>query len=178
MAKTLQYLLINLPSSLFGDDNFEDLLEEIKTIAIDPIDDTIANDNDDLDKDVRSVSQNDLLRLKKLIDEMYQISTSSRHLHRYGLISLILHLVKQITMNETANRMSCHAMARLFAMCFESKQYMQNMMDPFRALLLIKLLIFHSYFLFPRKQYKMKDIVIAEKQEVLLCKFVFYVINL
>ena len=104
---------------------------------------------------------------------MYQISTSTRHLHRYGLISLILHLVKQITMNETENRMSCHAMARLFAMCFESKQYMQNMMDPFRALLLIKLLIYHSYFLFPRKQYKMKDIVIAEKQEVLLSKFVY-----
>merc|ERR1712243_2028 len=60
-----------------------------------------------------------------------------------------------------------HAMARLFAMCFESKQYMQNMMDPFRALLPIKVLIYHSYFLFPQKQWKMKEIVVAEKQEVI-----------
>eukprot|EP01084_Bolivina_argentea_P030123 55857_1 len=91
----------------------------------------------------------------------------NKYRHRYGLISLILHLIKQITMNISINRMSCHAMARLFSMCFESKQYMQNMLDPYRSLLLIKILIYHSYYLFPIKKWRMKDIVIAEKQEAI-----------
>ena len=148
-----------MPSSIFGDQNFEDLLDLMKRINVDPV------DENDFDKNMKSISLYDLNRLKALIERLFN---GSKHIHRYGLISLILHLCKQITMNEKENRMTCHAMARLFAMCFESKQYMQNSMDPFRSLLFVKVLIYHSYFLFPKKEWKMKQIVIAEKQEVFI----------
>ena len=89
---------------------------------------------------------------------------------------MILHLLKQVTMNEKLNRMTCHAMARLFMACFESKQYLQNMTDPNRSILLIKTLVYHSYFLFPPKQWKMKDIVIVERIEVNI--YILYLYNL
>ena len=114
LAKSLQYLLINLPSSIFGDDNFEDLLEEMKGIDIDPIDDKLKNI--DLDKDVASVKENDLLRLKGSIDEMYK---GIKHKHRYGLISLILHLIKQITMNQFNNSVNNYCVPnQLLNNCF------------------------------------------------------------
>ena len=51
LVKTLQYLSLNLPSSLFGDDEFSDLLEEINNIDIKTIVSNSPNTNH-LDEDV------------------------------------------------------------------------------------------------------------------------------
>eukprot|EP01084_Bolivina_argentea_P087950 158776_1 len=54
LAKSLQYILSNLPSSIFGDQEFEDLLDEVKKYNIELIDHKSVKNTEDeaLDSDV------------------------------------------------------------------------------------------------------------------------------
>merc|ERR1712228_654624 len=155
LSKSLQYLLCQLPSSIFGDYHFEDFLEKIDAMNVKKI----LNDSES-DDDVKEMSKNELMSLKTMIAQRYTANDlENKQLHRFGLISLILHLLKQIS---SQNGMSCHLMAQLFAKCFQSKQYHSLSNHSHFA---IKVLIFHSYFLFPAKEWTMKEIVVAEKKE-------------
>lgn len=162
LAKSLQYLLSNLPGSLFGDHNLGELLQEVDSMDI------------AVDGDVAAIPRVRLQSLKQFIDSLYIApSFKGRHEHRWKLMAVILQFLKLVTMQEDATKMSVHAVARLFALCVESRQYLQRMtkdvamaVKPLRCVLMLRVLIYHSFFLFPQHQWTMKDIVVAEKQEV------------
>ena len=148
-----------LPSSIFGDYHFEDLLKNIDAMNAKKL----LNDSDS-DSDVSAISMDDLTNLKKLIAEKYMAKDlEGKQVHRFGLISLILHLLNQIS---SGNGVSCSSLAKSFAPCFESKQYHSLSNHSYFA---IKVLIYHSYFLFPVSLWTMKEIVVAEEQEVYNC---------
>ena len=176
LAKSLQYLLSNLPGSLFGDHNLQDLLEEVDSMDIGGTL-SASNGTDDrreshLDDDVAAIPRMRLQSLKQFIDNLYIApSFKGRHEHRWKLMAVILQFLKLVSMKEEGTKMSVHAIARLFAVCFESRQYLQRMtkeqaVQPLRCTVMLKVLIYHSFFLFPQIQWAMKDIVVAEKQEV------------
>eukprot|EP01083_Nonionella_stella_P006765 19582_1 len=95
---------------------------------------------------------------------------SSKYKHRYGLISLILHLLNRVAQHSKAARMPCDSLANMFVMCFESKECQQksltrNPMTQRRSIPLVKVLIYHSMFLFPEKEWTMDEVVVAEAVE-------------
>eukprot|EP01083_Nonionella_stella_P092227 258105_1 len=161
LANSLKYLLTMLPSSIFGDQNFEELQDGLKQMGIG------TEEKKGNDVDVSNLSDNKLANLKARIDAMY---ASSKYKHRYGLISLILHLLKRVTQHSKATRMTCDSLANMFAMCFESKEWQQNSltrspMSQLRSIPLVKVLIYHAMFLFPEKEWTMDEVVVAEAVE-------------
>eukprot|EP01083_Nonionella_stella_P099184 278879_1 len=150
LANALKYLLAMLPSSIFGDQNFEELQDVIRQMGI----------------ETHAVTENKLINLKSRIDAMYD---SSKYKHRYGLISLILHLLKRVTLHSETTHMPCHALADTFARCFESREWLQTALVrdliQLRSIPLVKVLIHHSMFLFPPRKWTVCEIVISEAVE-------------
>eukprot|EP01083_Nonionella_stella_P285173 970735_1 len=154
LANALKYLLAMLPSSIFGDQNFEELQGVVRQMGIQTMD------------DVTMLSENKLINLKACIDAMYD---SSRYNHRYGLISLTLHLLKQVTLHSKTTQMPCYHLADTFAKCFESREWLQTAvlrdLIQLRSIPLVKVLIHHSMFLFPSRKWTVCEIVVSEPVE-------------
>eukprot|EP01083_Nonionella_stella_P302615 1044158_1 len=168
LSGALKYLFTMLPSSLFGDHNYEDLVKAAKGMNIDIMDEKQMSDSRAMiDDDMEQIPKDTLRKLKTTVDSMY---FGTKYKYRYGLIGLTLHLLKQVSMNVKTTRMSCHALAKLFAMCFESKQWLHssrlsNPTSIYRSIPLMKVLIYHSYFFFPLKQWRMDEVVVGEVLE-------------
>eukprot|EP01083_Nonionella_stella_P006766 19583_1 len=167
LADSLKFLLTMLPCSIFGDQNFEELYDGFKQMHIG------TDEQKGLDVDVSKLSDKTLANLKAHIDAIY---SSSNHKHRYRLISLILHLLKRVTQHSKVTHMTCDSLANIFAMCLESKEWQQtsllrnttSLSQPL-SIPLVKVLIYHSMFLFQEKEWTYwdvyLDVVVAEAVE-------------
>ena len=178
LANVLCSLLSNLPSTIFKEKQIENLITYFDKISqrkqSAKLDLFHSNkrklpnsENTHVDDEVANLSKEILKKLKTKIEEFYCLQEQDEQ--RYGLMTLIFHLLKQITVNETQTKMTAEALSRIFVDILESRIHLNSETDPikmFRMKFLIQTLIYNAYFIFPEQEWLMKDIVIVPKCEV------------
>lgn len=176
-------LLGNLPSTIFKEKEIADLITEFDRIrqrntengkSIGTAFDIYKSHSSgsgaseqDPDADVAALSPEAINALKVHIESLYLSESEDRN--RYGLMTLIFHLLKQIVVHQSSTKMTAESLSRIFVNVLESKLFLMKCVDPtklFRMHFLVKTLIFHSYTVFVEQQWQIKDIVVASNCEI------------
>eukprot|EP01083_Nonionella_stella_P143098 443954_1 len=173
LANTLSALLSNLPCSIFGEERIASLIEyydslldteEKKTNNIFHFDKNKTNVTH-VDEDCLRMNGSEIIsKLARKIEDLYNDSDRNR----YGLMTLVFHLLKQVTIDEAHTKMTCESLSRIFVHVLESKIFLIKLSNPqqmFRMQSLCKTLIYHAYTVFTHEEWQIKDIVCAQKCE-------------
>eukprot|EP01083_Nonionella_stella_P182643 657657_1 len=175
LANILSALLSNLPSTIFREQQLGHLIQFYDAIShrTQPSTTNLTHlfkkqtqNNVHPDQEVADISIDILSRLKGKIEELYY---NEKDKSRYGLMTLIFHLLKQIVIHQQRTKMTAENISRIFVHVLESKIFLIKCTDPvqmYRMQFLLKTLIYHAYFLFPHQKWDIEDIVVASKGEV------------
>eukprot|EP01084_Bolivina_argentea_P166755 289471_1 len=147
LAQLLCSLLSNLPSTILPKKQINILLSYVDQNQIH------IDEQKHVDDDVANISQECINKLKHEME-------ISKYRHRYALMTIIFHLLKQIITNEQTTKETAESLSIIFGSIMFSKQ-----METPKTKYLTKVLIYWAYVIFPEKEWRMNDIVIVEECE-------------